>query len=1001
MQHLTSRLAAGVLIVCFGSPVAWGDEMNPGEPDQAVPVSQDEEGPLPLHERVLLSSQARLSQLRYRYDLFHESTKALDDPRLRQLIEAFDAQMGREDYKAALATSQTILRQFPTSWMAHYVNAIALLFNADPDQAFDALNHADQLQPNTVHVMVLRGVIALAHGDVDHARESARSVLAQYPNVPDGLMLQGFVSVAAGDLEQAVHALEQLRKADAQYCPAHPMLTRLYRTLGRRRQALATVEAIPNSCSSTLNTWLKADVLLDLGRVQDAVGVYQGVSEEERQTAEGRLVGLRVAFAMRAYDRAVAISKQFVHDAPEEALGYVALCDAYLANKEFGLANEMAQLIERKFPDGSLALTTWGWVHEQQERYPEALEAYQRALTREPGNPELSFHVASLRLKQGQYDEALAVLRNGLAVSPNDYGLQKLLGKIDREMGNYPESIRAYQGAIAVQPERMGAHVGLGTTYVDSGQFEQAETAYQQATQLDPSDVESHWGLGLAYLRTGDYDRAISEAMAARALDPENGMPYEIAAEAYFKTGRRAEATATCERLAAHSALNAEQSSQLGWCYRKIEDDQGAIRAFEQAVQQRPSFVHALVQLGSLYNKTGHPQQAMAIARQGLQIAPKERRLLKELVMAYLRLRDRAQAEAILQQIVAMSQGTSAVLAKDYLDLGRIFSEAARAVTVDEDQRAYLQHAKTCYEQSLTLNPDSSDTSVSLANLYTFFFRYPDFHDDQRALDLYQDALRRHPQDQYAYYGLAYLRYRQGQQDEALRHLTRALEFDPAYRGAYYLLAYVYKRMGNYQKALETCQHALTLRPDDAAIYVVMGLVYGELRNAPEAQQAFEHALHLDPKQAEAYGGLATLYNKLGDSAKAIEAGTRAIALNPRLANAHNELGQAYGTTGQLDKALDCFKRAIALDPSRGMYYNNMGYAYLQQRDYQAAIPYLEQATQHHAGGLAYHNLGAAYQAVGKHEQAKQAYQEGVAAYRAEGQTRKADALEGLLRQIP
>lgn len=134
----------------------------------------------------------------------------------------------------------------------------------------------------------------------------------------------------------------------------------------------------------------------------------------------------------------------------------------------------------------------------------------------------------------------------------------------------------------------------------------------------------------------------------------------------------------------------------------------------------------------------------------------------------------------------------------------------------------------------------------------------------------------------------------------------------------------------------------------------------------------------MDPK-ARAKELLQRAYERqmAGDLARAVELYTASIEAHPT-AEAYTFLGWTFSFMGRLDDAMAECKKAIATDPSFGNPYNDIG-AYLLQLGRPAeAIPWLERALKaprYESYHFAHMNLGRAYQALGRWEEARRAYQ--------------------------
>lgn len=117
--------------------------------------------------------------------------------------------------------------------------------------------------------------------------------------------------------------------------------------------------------------------------------------------------------------------------------------------------------------------------------YDTALDAFERAVDKDPGRPETWIQVGYCRVKQGRNDEA----------------------------------IQAYQQALRLQPDSAGAYNKLGDAYYFAGNYWTAITAYRQAAQLRPNEGEAYFNLGMAYLELGEHEQALKQLRILETKD--------------------------------------------------------------------------------------------------------------------------------------------------------------------------------------------------------------------------------------------------------------------------------------------------------------------------------------------------------------------------------------------------------------------------------------------------------------------------------------------------
>ena len=100
-----------------------------------------------------------------------------------------------------------------------------------------------------------------------------------------------------------------------------------------------------------------------------------------------------------------------------------------------------------------------------------------------------------------------------------------------------------------------------------------------------------------------------------------------------------------------------------------------------------------------------------------------------------------------------------------------------------------------------------------------------------------------------------------------------------------------------------------------------------------------------------------------GDLELAVDLYRRSLEIFPT-PEAFTFLGWTYRFQGRLDDAIAECKKAIALDPSFGNPYNDIGAYLIEKGDFDAAIPWLEQAThaeRYDSYHFPWYNLGRCY----------------------------------------
>jgi tetratricopeptide (TPR) repeat protein len=143
-------------------------------------------------------------------------------------------------------------------------------------------------------------------------------------------------------------------------------------------------------------------------------------------------------------------------------------------------------------PNDPQAESLLGWAQMLQEKYDDALMAFQKVLMREPGNALARINVGYICLKKGIFGEAIEHLSKAIRLDN------------DRKATLY-------------------AHFYLGLVYLERDMFEDAQTFFQKSLALGPNLIEAYYELGRAFWFNGQRDAAMQtwrDGYAANKFNP-------------------------------------------------------------------------------------------------------------------------------------------------------------------------------------------------------------------------------------------------------------------------------------------------------------------------------------------------------------------------------------------------------------------------------------------------------------------------------------------------
>lgn len=287
-------------------------------------------------------------------------------------------------------------------------------------------------------------------------------------------------------------------------------------------------------------------------------------------------------------------------------------------------------------------------------------------------------------------------------------------------------------------------------------------------------------------------------------------------------------------------------------------DLDGAVSAFEEAVEQRPNNIDYLYEYGMLLMEADRFDEAMVVADRALDVAEDDPRGYA-LRARGLMWTDPSTAIQVAIQGVDVDPGFAPLYAAQgvaYTNLGRWqegLRNATRALELNPNDmfvqmsyqwpatyRGDFNGAIDALENAISLNPNLETPYFYLAALYNL----PQVNQPEMAIAIYEQINEMNPGNAKAYLRLCqvYAGVDQARFDIAQPYCDAAIQIDPTYGDAYAQRGQMQYVRRNYEGAIESFEQCQAYGSNKIECIYLLGFAHYRLDNCDEAWQITNEA---------------------------------------------------------------------------------------------------------------------------------------------------------------
>ena len=280
-----------------------------------------------------------------------------------------------------------------------------------------------------------------------------------------------------------------------------------------------------------------------------------------------------------------------------------------------------------------------------------------QAVKHNPKDGQLHFQLGILYLQKGDFDNALKSLQTASELLADSPDVHHALGKVWHHKGSFDKAILEYQASLSLA-ETPECHYDLGTAYHSSGKLKEALAEYEAALRMQPSFAEVYQNLGALYLQQGQLElaknaflsvlrikqndsvalaglgsvqreqeklwkRQILQFQTAVALKPGDAEVHRQLGEAYFSVHQLQE---SIEELEIASRLDPNSTQAQSLLQEVVQEQKrlqkSAFMRFMEKIQNEPNNPTNYVLFASLCIEMGETKMAFECAQEAVQLKP-------------------------------------------------------------------------------------------------------------------------------------------------------------------------------------------------------------------------------------------------------------------------------------------------------------------------------------------------------------------------------------------
>jgi tetratricopeptide (TPR) repeat protein len=491
----------------------------------------------------------------------------------------------------------------------------------------------------------------------------------------------------------------------------------------------------------------------------------------------------------------------------------------------------------------------WGKTAENNHRFDEALEAYEKALLCDEESEYISRNLAILLVKLNRKEQAAKLLEEIISRNHQDTENRILLAKLYASMGRHDEAVAIYQELLKIREDH-DTLLMLGTLYAQNKEYDKAQNILNRLINLEGDSYLAHYYLARLYREMQYFDKAVIYYDKALELNWSERLALEIA-EFYESRQDYENAIALYRRVLEDDDTNELIRTRLVNLYLSMDEKDKALAELWDLKNLLPESHSVDITISRILLTQEKYDETIDLLSETLQQFPELGAVNYLLGMAYYQKGDMENAGKQLRFIKPAAN----VYEDSILLQARILKDGKN-----------LDGAVQLLEKELA---DGSTRKPSFIIFLASLYREKEEIDQGR--EVYAQGMELFPDNVSLLYSYGIFLEKIKEQEQAMAIMQQVLNLEPDNAAALNYVGYTWADKNvHLEKAYEYIRKAVDLMPQDGYIRDSLGWVYFKMGDTEQAIVELEKALEMVDSDPVIYEHLGDAYLHKGDEQKAL-----------------------------------------------------------------------------------------------------------------------------------